>query len=309
MAVWVIGFCLGVLLLAQTARLYALRKSIRLLAQDMKEINGQLDADEMAGRQLNVECPDAVLQNLAAEMNRYMESAFAVHNRQEQREKRLREEITGISHDFRTPLTGILGYLELMEEEALSGEQREYLDVVKRRAGYLNRLIGHFYDYSRLENHELALENNRLDFRKLFQEHILEFYGEFERNGTEVSLSLPEGPVWVRGDAAGLDRIFCNLTSNCLKYGRDRAEIELRRSGDLVQLSYRNPAGPLTGEDVARLFDRFYQKDPARSGSGSGLGLCVAKLLAERMGGRLDAALEDGCLAVRLEMGAEESEC
>lgn len=287
---------LFLLLLALSMRLISLRKALRLIREDLKEIN---DGD-FPRRHLTVETPDSCLQSLAGEMNRYMDTAWARSRRESIREQEMRAEITNISHDLRTPLTSILGYLELIEEEALSDEQKENMDVVLRRASYLNQLIAQLYEFSRLENGELPLNPERLDISYLFKEHILACYGEFEKAGLELTLQLPQQPVWVMADEGGLKRIFHNLTSNCLKYGKKQASVSLECTEGQAVLTCRNAADGLPPGDAEQIFHRFYRKEAPRNAQSSGLGLSVAKLLAEQMGGGMEARLEDGMLAIRL---------
>ena len=172
--------------------------------------------------------------------------------------------------------------------------------MVQRRTAYLNQLIAQLYEYSRLENRELPLKQERLDITHLFKEHILAFYGEFEKAGLKLTLRLTDEPLWVSADENGLLRIFHNLTSNCLKYGQKEASVSLECTAGQAVLTFRNPAEGFTEKDAEQIFHRFYRKDASRNAQGSGLGMSVAKLLAEQMGGRLDAQLEEGMLAIRL---------
>ena len=214
---------LFLIVLALAMRLFSLRRGLLLIRRDLKEINDE----GISLRHLTAESPDTHLQELAGEINRYIDASFAKSRMESMREQEILAEITNISHDLRTPLTSISGYLELIGEEELSQEQKENLDVVQRRTAYLNQLIAQLYEYSRLENRELPLTQERLDITHLFKEHILASYGEFEKAGLKLTLRLTDEPLWVSADENGLLRIFHNLTSNCLKYGQKEASISL----------------------------------------------------------------------------------
>ncbi|SFH43864.1 hypothetical protein SAMN05216405_3356 [Lachnospiraceae bacterium NLAE-zl-G231] len=287
---------LFLIVLALAMRLFSLRRGLLLIRRDLKEINDE----GISLRHLTAESPDTHLQELAGEINRYIDASFAKSRMESMREQEILAEITNISHDLRTPLTSISGYLELIGEEELSQEQKENLDVVQRRTAYLNQLIAQLYEYSRLENREFPLKQERLDITHLFKEHILASYGEFEKAGLKLTLRLTDEPLWISADENGLLRIFHNLTSNCLKYGQKEASISLECTAGQAVLTFRNPAEGFTEKDAEQIFHRFYRKDASRNAQGSGLGMSVAKLLSEQMGGRLDAQLEEGMLAIRL---------
>lgn len=291
---WAVSGVLTVLALFYAVRLNLLYRSIRIMREDLHEIN----SDTKALRCLNTEAPDPYLEGLAEEINLYIREACKDASRQKRREKEIRDEITHISHDLRTPLTSILGYLELVEEGELDKEQKEYMEVARRRSLYLSQLIDELYEYSRLENGEQKGRPEQVELTGLFREHLLSSYPEFEKKGLEADIALSEEEIRILGDCESLERIFNNLTSNCIKYGQGKAAISLKRLGREAILTYQNAVAGLTQEDTAHLFDRFYRKDEARNVPGSGLGLTVAKLLTEQMGGSMDAALVEGNLRI-----------
>ncbi len=284
----------GILILYLLLRLRSLHRAIHTMTLELKEMN----REEPVHRHLQIPVPDKELELLAEEINRYLTQSFSRSYAQKKHEQDVKQEITNISHDLRTPLTSILGYLELMEDETLTQEQSEYLDIVRKRSKHLNTLITQLYEYTRLTNHELKLHMEALDLRLLLQEHLLSFYQEFETKGIRLSPSLGDHPVMVRADKNALSRILHNLTFNILKYGSSKAEISLTETENEILLSCSNPAPYLTKEDAEHLFDPFFTADNARTSPKSGLGMTVARLLTEQMQGSMCAELKEGILTI-----------
>ena len=285
---------LGAFALFLLLRLHGLHKALKQLTGELREIN----QDEPVHRHLQLPVPDRELELFAEELNRYLSFSFDRSFAQKKREQDIRREITNISHDLRTPLTSILGYLELLKDSPLSPEQQEYLEIIHNRSSHLNTLISQLYEYVRLESRELKLNIETLDLRLLLQEHLLSFYQEFESNGISLIPRLPEEPVPVRADPDALMRILHNLTSNLLKYGGGTAVISLTSTPKEAILTCSNPASDLTADNAAHLFDPFYTADNARTTQKSGLGMTVSRLLLEQMGGSMEAHLENGLLTI-----------
>lgn len=285
---------LGVSALFVILKLHVLHKALKKLTAELREIN----QDEPVHRHLQLPVPDRELELFAEELNRYLSCSFDRSFAQKKREQDVRREITNISHDLRTPLTSILGYLELLEDSPLSPEQQEYLEIIHNRSSHLNTLISQLYEYVRLESRELKLNIETLDLRLLLQEHLLSFYQEFEAKEISLIPRLPKEPVLVRADSDALMRILHNLTSNLLKYGAGTAAVSLTFSPKEAILTCSNQASDLTEDNAAHLFDPFYTADNARTTQKSGLGMTVSRLLLEQMGGSMDAHLENGILTI-----------
>lgn len=285
---------LGLSALFVILKLHGLHKALKKLTAELREIN----QDEPVHRHLQLPVPDRELELFAEELNRYLSCSFDRSFAQKKREQDVRREITNISHDLRTPLTSILGYLELLEDSPLSPEQQEYLEIIHNRSSHLNTLISQLYEYVRLESRELKLNIETLDLRLLLQEHLLSFYQEFEAKGISLIPQLPKEPVLVRADSDALMRILHNLTSNLLKYGTGTAAVSLTSTSKEAILTCSNQASDLTEDNAAHLFDPFYTADNARTTQKSGLGMTVSRLLLEQMGGSMDAHLENGILTI-----------
>lgn len=248
---------------------------------------------------LDIPCPNNAAEELFAAVNRLLElrqEENAAHRRKEQE---LRRQITNVSHDLRTPLTSILGYLQLLEQEELSPEKRrEYFRVVKSRARTLQTFIGAFYDLSRIEGGELPLEREKVDLARALSDQLAAAYAQIEEAGLDMEVDVADGlpPVWA--DSGAVARIFSNLLTNALRHGSGTLSVRLYREGGQLVSSFSNRADGLTAEDADHVFERFYTADQMRTGQSTGLGLAIVKALAERMGHTAAARWKDGWFTV-----------
>ena len=214
--------------------------------------------------------------------------------------------LAAVAHDLRTPLTSILGYLQLLEDPGLTeGERREYLAVIAGRARTLQSLITSFYDLSRLEGGEYLLQREKVDLYASLSGLLAAFYNDFTDRGFDMEVELAEGLPQVWADAGAVLRIFTNLIRNALEHGEGRMEIRLYQEGGQVVSRFSNETHALTAEDVPHVFDRFFTSDKMRTGRNTGLGLAIVKALAGQMDCRAEAALEGDMFAITLRWPVE----
>ncbi|WP_418271352.1 sensor histidine kinase [Intestinimonas sp.] len=265
-------------------RLYALEKDIRSCARQLRE-------DE--GARVRMAAPNRAAEDLLSAVNRLLELREADEAEHRRQEHAIRQQISNISHDLRTPLTSILGYLQLLEGDSLTVEERrEYLGIVRGRAKALQSLITSFYDLSRLEGGEYPLSREKVDLYHVLSELVAEFYNDFEQSGFDMTVELAPGLPAVTADPAGVLRVFTNLIRNALEHGQKRMSILLYRQEETVVSAFSNDAAGLTREDVEHVFDRFFTADKMRTGQSTGLGLAIVKALVGQMGHRVTAALD-----------------
>lgn len=287
-----VGMGIAVLFLALKYRM--LKNCVRQAGRDMQEIV----ESPQENRILRTSNPSREAEELLEQINRYIQYHQRERVAWQRQERQLQEQIEDISHDLRTPLTAILGYLELMDGSGLSEADREALAVVERRSRYLQGLICDFYDLSRLERKNVQLEQQPVEITRLIRETALSHSPEFEERQLAVELSLPETPVTILGDQEALERILHNMLQNALRYARSRFQICVRHADPAegerrVCLDFCNDTDTLAQADIPFLFDRFYTADHARPSGSTGLGLTVSKLLAQAMGGTAQAELTE----------------
>lgn len=269
---------------------------LKLLSRALKETNeelGQIAKSLEENRILKKEAPSGELEALLLTINDLLKKIRAERVVFRGREREFQKQIECISHDLRTPLTSMIGYLKIMDREALSREDRENLDVVLHKSQLLQRLISQFYDFSRLTADDYVLKTEKVDMSRLLRELLVDTYQELENKGLLVELEIPEHCVYVTGDANALERIILNLLQNACRYGETAFKVQLKEGDGQATACFVNDVAGLDEKDVRQMFERFYMKDSARAEGASGLGLTVARCLAEKMGGELSAGLRD----------------
>ena len=294
---------MGFIVLCMAVRYMMLKNCIRQAGRDLAELMDNPGDNRI----LLAASPSREAERLLQQINRFIE----YHQREriiwQQQERQLQEQIENISHDLRTPLTSILGYLELVDDGSLSGEDREALAVVVRKSRYLQGLIRDFYDLSRLERTDPRLEQETVEITRIIRETVLSYYPEFEERHLAVELALPETAVLIKGNQEALERILQNMIQNALRYARSRFHVRVCHAQSVVGqgsenfvnrkericLEFSNDTEHLTQADIPFLFDRFYTADHARPSGSTGLGLTISKLLAEAMGGAVTARLTE----------------
>ena len=257
-------------------------------------------ADETTAR-LALPCPSAGAEELLVCLNQLLELRQEERAAYRRKEQELRRQIANVSHDLRTPLTSILGYVQLLEGDGLSPEKKaEYLAVVEGRARTLQVFIATFYDLSRIEGGELPLEREKVDLGRALSDQLAASYEQIEEAGLDMEVDLAPDlpPVWA--DSGAVTRIFSNLLTNALRHGKDALSIRLYREGNGIVSAFSNRAEDLTAEDASHVFERFYTADKMRTGQSTGLGLAIVKALAERMGHSAAARWEDGVFTIEV---------
>lgn len=304
--VYLIIFGVGAAVLAAylAVRLWLLRRSLGCAERELREITGQIGENRI----LRMETPEPKLEALLAAVNDALKQLRAERISYDRREKEFQRQIENISHDLRTPLTAILGYLKLMDLENLSEEEREDLQIVCRKAESMRRLVSQFYDYSRAVSPDYVPQQQRVDLSRYVRETMLEYYADIEvkeraslpgASSFRFECELPDAPVLIQADEAVLHRVLDNLVQNALRYGTSFFRVCLSQEKEGVCLVFENDVQGMKAEDLEPLFQRFYVKDAARSRSAdaTGLGLAIAQSFTEKLGGTLTAELpQEGIL-------------
>ncbi len=267
---------------------------IALMRKSMREIEYSLDTilDGDTNAVITVTSGDRYIKGLAARLNTELRRLRAHRIKYENGDRELKEAVTNISHDLRTPLTAILGYLELLEQEKKSESVKKSLDVIENRAQALKELTQELFQYTViLAQDKLTLEP--IDLREVLEESILSFYGAMNEAEIVPELSITQSSVIRQSNRMAMARIFGNIIGNALKYSDGDFSVELHDDGQII---FKNHAGSLDKLHVEKLFDRFYTVQDARGSTG--LGLSIARSLVEQLGGSILAEYEDGVLKI-----------
>lgn len=289
--VWVLAAGLALLALGLGLKVALLRHGMKALGRDLVERRGQ-----ETNTLLSLPCRDRELRRLASALNQELRALRQERLRYQQGDKELKEAVVNISHDLRTPLTAISGYLQLLQGQDLPPDAQRYLEQIESRTESMKRLTEELFRYSVVVSEE-NLAREPVDLRRAVEEALLSFYGALEGRGIEPQVRLPETPVIRQLDPAAVNRVLGNILTNALKYSAGDLEVTLEESG---RLTFSNAAPGLDPVAAGRLFDRFYTVEAARNSTG--LGLSIAKELTQRMGGEMGAELHNGRLTVWLEL-------
>ncbi|MFK9092660.1 sensor histidine kinase [Bacillus salipaludis] len=278
-------------------RLFFIKREIKRVTNQLTQVN-RFQTD----KKIDHTFFEKDLEKLASEINQQMDITMQAYAEKRRTENELKQAIANISHDIRTPMTSILGYIQFLESDDLSiGQRNEYMAIVKNGALRLKVLLEDFFELSIIESTDYPLKIESIKLNQLIPEVLVGFYEAFHQRGLEPILQLPEGEITIKADSSAVKRVLENLLSNAIKHSAGNVTIRLEKRQSSVQLTIRNPAGQLTEKDLFLFFDRFYKADKTRTGKGTGLGLSIAKSLMKKMNGNLTAELQGDQLMMKCE--------
>ena len=241
---------------------------------------------------IDVSSRDRYILRLASQINVQLRRLRGERQRFEQGDAELKEAVTNIAHDLRTPLTAISGYLQLLEREEKSETVARYLSLIDNRADALRELTEELFRYSVITS-ERELNAEPVAVNDVLEECIASAYGALTENGIVPQIRISEEKVERLLDRSALSRVFENIIANAVKYSDGDLSVVMDADG---RVEFSNSAAALDSVAVGRLFDRFYTVETGRSSTG--LGLSISKQLTERMGGRITADYRDGRIVI-----------
>ncbi|WP_010651522.1 sensor histidine kinase [Oceanobacillus massiliensis] len=278
-------------------RLYFLKKEMKRATRQLFNLNQNITA-----KKLDIRYMDRDFEMLAKEINNQIDLTKKAKADKRLTENELKQAISYISHDIRTPMTSILGYIQFLESDETSPEmRREYTSIVKKSAQRLKILLEDFFELSIIEQVDYPLKMESIKLNELILEVLLGFYEEFNQRNLEPSIIIPDNDITITADPSAVRRVIENLVLNAIRHSSGKVTIQLKKGNSSVQLIISNSAAQLSEQDLEHIFNRFYKADQTRTGSGTGLGLPIAKSLMEKMNGRLTAELMDNQLAMKCE--------
>lgn len=242
---------------------------------------------------IDISSRDKYVCHLANSINEQLRKLRKERHKFQQGDLELKNAVTNISHDLRTPLTAICGYLDLLEQEEKSESVCRYVKIIKERTEILTELTEELFRYSVIISAQSVGTKEQIAVNSVLEESIAGFYTVLHERNITPNIQLPEKQVVRRLDRASLSRVFSNLLSNAIKYSDGDLEIILSDDGEIT---FTNTASALNEIQVGKLFDRFYTVDTARKSTG--LGLAISKTLVEQMDGIISAKYVDNKLSI-----------
>lgn len=280
----ILVFMMGVLVV----KIYLLQKA----AREIKEAFADRLITDM-NILIDISSHDRYMRELANTINIQLRKLRADRHRFQQGDMELKNAVSNISHDLRTPLTAICGYLDLLEQEEKSTTVERYIEVIRNRTEILKQLTEELFRYSVIITTEDNMIKEAVEINRVLEESIAAFYVALNERRIIPNIKMPESKVICYLDGSALARVFSNLLNNAIKYSDGDLDIILSETGEII---FANTASGLNEVQVGKLFDRFYTVEAARKSTG--LGLAIAKTLVEQMNGTISAKYENHRLSI-----------
>jgi len=272
------------------------------IKKELKNILNQLKNYNIrkTEKKIDITLLDKDIEKMTIEINNLIDLHALSNIEKKSAERELKQAIANISHDLRTPLTSILGYIQLIEKPEVTDEERkEYLAIAKDRAKRLQILLNDFFELSVIESVDHSLKLGKLGLNSIVEEIVINLYDKFNEQQIVPSIKIPQEQMNIIGDESAIKRVIENLVINAIRYSDGNVSITLERNNTKINLTISNDVKDITEKDVELFFNRFYTADQTRSGKGTGLGLSIAKALMDKMNGKLSAELKDSWLYVK----------
>lgn len=267
--------CLIIILFIVTILYISQTLQLKRITKQLKDSNN-----------IRVSLNNSTIENLALAINTRIKDYRKKEININKREEKLKESISNISHDLRTPLTSIQGYLTLLKDSNKDDEER-YLKIIELKSNSLQQLINDFYQLSMLEDNNLVIETYPVDIVSVITENIISNYTLFTEKNITPIVNLPNDAIFVIGEEMACERIIQNLIANSIKYSSGEILINLKKSEDECVFTIGNTVNDIDKIEVDNMFDRFYIADKSRRNGGTGLGLYIVKTLLGKIEGRV----------------------
>ncbi len=292
MLIWAIIATIACILLTLTLAAY--RRQVRETCRHMAFITGNT-----TNMLLPSNLPFKELDELNDRLNDVLASVQRMKSEQAAGDKQLKDAVTNISHDIRTPLTSLDGYFQLLVRSDSEEERKKYITIIEERIDSLKYMLEELFTYTKLRNESLELQLDKIDFTKCVCDTLFSFYEDMHAKDIEPSISFCDEQIIVNGNVEAIKRVVQNVLKNALEHGTGCLSLSTKREEGRAVFICTNEVSNPNELDISRVFTRFYKVDPARTHSSTGLGLAIAKELAEKMNGNLTASLKGSLFSIQ----------
>ena len=280
----------ALLLAAAIIKIIQLKKAAREISAAFAD---RLQTD--TNTQIDISSRDKDMCRLASAINTQLRILRQEHLRYHQGDTELKNAVTNISHDLRTPLTAICGYLDMMEKTEISEQQARYLGIIKERTELMKQLTEELFRYSVIVSDDEKTETETILINQVLEDSIMGYYAVLTEKGIHPDVNITDKQIMAELNKEYLSRIFSNLLNNAVKYSDGDLDIILSDTGEII---FSNTAKGLSAVDAEQLFDRFYTVEAAHHSTG--LGLSIARTLVRRMGGTITGEYADSRLKIKI---------
>jgi signal transduction histidine kinase len=274
---------------------------ISLLSQ-MKSIRSQVHfiSRNDTNKRISFYGKSRSFRKLAKDINEIIDSYDDRHDKILREDKEIKDTLTNMSHDIRTPLTSLKGYFELLDQTDDPEERRKYTNIIYGRIESLSEILETMFLYTKVSNVNFKISIDPIECSKIILETLFEYYDDFQEKGFEVDVDVDEG-VRILGNEQSLKRIMQNLIRNSLVHGNGEVKLAVKPQEDkTVKISVENLLAEGQDPDPDKVFDRYYKGDASRHTGSSGVGLSVVKKLVESMNGDIKAFVGDGKFRIEI---------
>lgn len=292
MSIWFYIFiCLiAVINIATISKIFFMKKSVKEMNDNLKEI---LKSD--TNNLITISTSDKEIKNLAQDLNANLKNLREQRLQYENGNQELKKIITNISHDMRTPLTAIKGYIDLLKEENIEEKQQEYLRIIERKTGDLVLLTEQLFEFSKIMDTEIKIEKENCCINGMLEDALTNYYTIFKEKNIIPDINLCEEKVYRIVDRNAINRVLDNILSNISKYSSGDLKVILEKNGKII---FSNKAETLDATTVQKIFNRYFTVENAKKSTG--IGLAIAKQLVELNGGSITAQYENGYLIIEI---------
>lgn len=286
-----------IFIIAIVSLYYLQKKQIKKLSFDL---NILVNVD--TNNEIFLDFQNKEITDLAININNILEDNRKIIREYKKNEENYKTTLTCLSHDVRTPLTSLSGYLQMLDKGNLPEVKvQEYIKIVNQRINVLQRLLEQLFEYLRLENNQIELKSEKCSLNMIISESIATLYDKYIEEKINPYIDLPRLPIFIVGDSLALSRVFNNILYNSLIHGEGNNKIKLWKEGSSVKLEFSNDVKDLKSTDISHLFEIFYTKSSDNERKSTGLGLAIAKTYVEKMNGIIYAELNKNIFKIIIE--------
>lgn len=273
-------------------KLYVIKQSIKEIEKSFSKIL-RTDTNNI----IAISSSDKDIKNLTINLNNNLSELRGQKLQYKNGNQELKKIITNISHDLRTPLTAIKGYVDLIEQEKLSNNQKKYLKVIQKKSNELTELTGQLFEYTKLMDIDVKIKKEECCINEILEETLVSYYSIFKEQNIIPNISICSTKVYKIVNKISIIRVFENILSNVIKYSNGDLKVEMQENGTIT---FSNKATSLDETTVQKIFDRYFSVENAKESTG--IGLSIAKQLVELNNGSIKAEYVNGYLIIEIKL-------
>ena len=273
-------------------KLYVIKQSIKEIEKSFSKIL-RTDTNNI----ISISSSDKDIKNLTINLNNNLSELRGQKLQYKNGNQELKKIITNISHDLRTPLTAIKGYVDLIEQEKLSNNQKKYLKVIQKKSNELTELTGQLFEYTKLMDIDVKIKKEECCINEILEETLVSYYSIFKEQNIIPNISICSTKVYKIVNKISIIRVFENILSNVVKYSNGDLKVEMQENGTIT---FSNKATSLDETTVQKIFDRYFSVENAKESTG--IGLSIAKQLVELNNGSIKAEYVNGYLIIEIKL-------